>query len=265
MNKRAIHFLVVIIAISLCACGPVKSSKSSNTEAKVQKEEKTTSKDKDKKKTKEEKATSKDKDKKKSKEEKASLTTPEGIIQATKDLYAKRVEEISTSKETLSKTIGSDYDSMKANYPVIKKWYEDERTGAKADYQQTLEYAKLFYPMLKKDSLPEYSEWNNQMDDFYKAWDRGMTDLYGALNKAYEDLYNDLDDYSEKAYDTHAYEEVSDFWTQMYDDYSDEWTQMYDDRTDAWDKLYTLHQGVWEKYYDKDTDIQELLDNAVIE
>ena len=51
----------------------------------------------------------------------------------------------------------------------------------------------------------------------------------------------------------------------MYDDYSDEWTQMYDERTDAWDKLYTLHQGVWEKYYDKDTDIQELLDNAVIE
>lgn len=44
MNKKIISFLVVIIAISLCACGPVKSSKSSNTEAKVQKEEKTASK-----------------------------------------------------------------------------------------------------------------------------------------------------------------------------------------------------------------------------
>ena len=83
MNKKIISFLVVIIAISLCACGPVKSSKTSNTEAKVQKEEKTAS---------------KDKDKKKSKEEKATLTTPEGIIQATKDLYTNRVEEISTSK-----------------------------------------------------------------------------------------------------------------------------------------------------------------------
>ena len=27
MNKKIISFLVVIIAISLCACGPVKSSK----------------------------------------------------------------------------------------------------------------------------------------------------------------------------------------------------------------------------------------------
>lgn len=234
MKRILLIFLAVIFLFSLVACGGEKMPDNNNEETKQS-------------------------------EISYDRNDLNSMITAMEAEYEKASKSITDESVVMFEKIGDTYENYAENKDVVTDFYTNSFTVAEELYIIIDSISVDYFKCVASNGIKDYSEWNDNMEEFYNTWNDSMEDFYDIWNEIYEDLYDETEELVEDGEDNLPYSEYSDVWSDMYNEYSDSWSEMYELYSDAWGNTYENYTNVWSGFYDNNDDVDELLKKAIEE